>query len=244
MRWVSGCARAWLIEPIQAMGRLVAPNLCEVCGAGAAEGIPLCTSCEAALPEGGSRRGASEALPNVFAYRYAGESAHSLLRRFKYGGATHLADLIGRAMARQWRRSGWGLAEAVLVPVPLSPGRFRERGYNQAMLLAIVVGDALGLPVLDLLRRVRPTRSQTRLREDARAANVRRAFAAKAASPRWPLVLVDDVWTTGATLRGCRDVLEGAGHTVAASATGFWTPPREAELWGAKRGDRLRRSEI
>ena len=92
----------------------------------------------------------------------------------------------------------------VLVPVPLHPSRQRERGYNQAHVLAAALGEALSRAVAgDVLRRIRPTPQQTGMSGPAeRRANVQGAFEAESGALAGQRVwLVDDVYTTGATLR-------------------------------------------
>ncbi|MCS6773684.1 MAG: phosphoribosyltransferase family protein [Anaerolineae bacterium] len=111
---------------------------------------------------------------------------------------------------------------AVLVPVPLYVQRQRVRGYNHSALLARHIGQALELPVDErTLRRVRNTEQQARIRDDAtRQANVRGAFKA---DPRCAnaaqIILVDDVFTTGATLRECALALKAAGAQAVAALT-------------------------
>jgi ComF family protein len=168
---------------------------------------------------------ADDAVPFVAAYRYQGPVAHALVHRLKYAGAIHLAAPFARALASAWREAGWS-TEVALVPVPLSRARRRERGYNQAALLASELGHGLGVPVLDLLVRVRGARSQTGFGRIARRTRVSGTFAAGSATPYLPLVLVDDVRTTGATLEACRSALARAGHHVAGTASVFVTPKR------------------
>jgi len=100
------------------------------------------------------------------------------------------------------------------VPVPLHPLRRRERGYNQAELLARHAARRFGVPVArDAVRRVKDTPTQTRLDRRQRAANVRGAFKAAPAAALKGLhvALVDDVLTTGATTSACARALLGAG---------------------------------
>jgi predicted amidophosphoribosyltransferase len=99
----------------------------------------------------------------------------------------------------------------IICPVPLHPVRLRERGFNQAEVLAGTVSSAVGIGVVEGLERLRLTKPQTGLDPRARRENVRGAFAAhtaKVAGRR--ILLVDDVWTTGATLVECAKVLTRA----------------------------------
>lgn len=100
----------------------------------------------------------------------------------------------------------------LLVPVPLHPSRLRERGYNQALLLAREVSTASGRPVAEPLSRRFATKPQWNLGRSARRANLSGSFAAARGSMKGlRVLLVDDVCTTSATLEECAKALRRAG---------------------------------
>lgn len=137
------------------------------------------------------------------------------IHRYKYQRAlwfeAFLGDLLIREAACELRSGKWHY----LVPVPLHPLKEREREFNQAARLAVMLSRATRIPVnTRLLRRIAPTQTQTLLSRDERAANVRKAFAPR--DPRQRLageriVVLDDVFTTGATTSACAKVLRSMG---------------------------------
>lgn len=144
----------------------------------------------------------------------AGGLILELIHRYKYQRALwfepFLGELFVRVAAPELSRGKWD----VIVPVPLHPAKQREREFNQAERLARHLARATGIPVNEkLLVRIVPTRTQTLLTRAERAANVRRAFRARPGRrlDGRRVVIVDDVFTTGATTNACAAALRAAG---------------------------------
>lgn len=148
--------------------------------------------------------------------------ARSAAHHLKYGGWPRVSESLAIVMTPMVQFT----AGSILVPVPLSAGRLRRRGYNQAEVLARALGQLTGLRVrTDLVRRVRETTTQTALAPEARQANVSDAFAARVPAGL-RVILVDDVFTTGATLLAAgRALLEGGAKTVGAVTFARAVPP-------------------
>ena len=163
--------------------------------------------------------------------------ARDAVHALKYGALARIADDLAEAVAGialPGRDAAW------LVPVPLGRQRLRERGYNQSERLARALARRWRRPVVDLLARVRETATQTALTPEARLANVAGAFAVAegsiagltpgrgpGVSRAWPsLIIVDDVFTTGATLAEAARALEqGGARTVLGVTFGRATLP-------------------
>jgi len=147
------------------------------------------------------------------------------IHRFKYSRAlwfeNFLADLLLREAVPVLRERHWDF----IVPVPLHPLKHREREFNQAEILARHLSAAAKIPVNEkILRRVTPTRTQTLLTRAQRAANMSGAFAVRKGVrlDDQKIILVDDVFTTGATTSACAKALSGAG----AAEVCVWTVAR------------------
>jgi ComF family protein len=183
-------------------------------------GGPACAQCgelvELAFHED-TRCGACLADPPPFDRARAavayGPIARALALKLKYGRRPGIALTMARPMRRV---AGPMLEGALVVPVPLHRWRLWSRGYNQAALIArAVVHDGSGELAIDLLERPKRTPALRNLSRMARARAVAGAFAI---SPAWKervrgrhVVLIDDVYTTGATVKGCSRVLKRAG---------------------------------
>ncbi len=144
-----------------------------------------------------------------------GEVARSVVLKLKYSGRPGLAETLARFMRRHLPELGGVEKAPLLVPVPLHRWRLWKRGYNQAALLASALARG-GLDVApDLLRRVRATPPLKGLGRRERALTVRGAFRVtekgKAVLGGRPVILVDDVFTTGATAGACARALKRGG---------------------------------
>lgn len=137
-----------------------------------------------------------------------------LIQQWKYHRALYLLEEI-ETLIRQMPGLHAYMESATLVPVPLHPRKLRERGFNQSRVLADSFAKAAGnRPVVELLRRITDTQSQTFLKLDARRRNVKNAFAlSKNALLKKDqnYIIIDDVFTTGSTLNACSAVLRKAG---------------------------------
>lgn len=198
---------------------LLLPPTCPGC---AREGRVICADCRPHLarrldePPGvplGLRASSPPGIVQLeWCAPYSGP-ARACLGALKYAGELRLVDPLGSLLAERWRHAGVG--GDVLVPVPVHAARRRQRGFDQAVLLARAAGRLLDLPVVTALERAAETAAQHKLGRRARAANVGKAFAVRqemlhAIRGRW-VILVDDIVTTGATLGGCAEALLGAG---------------------------------
>jgi ComF family protein len=180
---------------------------------------PWCERCGQPEPHFGPCRLCHQwpaALKSVRSAAWLFEGAQHAVHGLKYGGLPRIADDLATAMT-PLRPDTDG--PSALIPIPLARKRLRERGYNQSEVLARALARKWRIPVLpDLLVRTRETPTQTALTPGTRLANVRAAFAvANAQCPmindQWTLIIVDDVFTTGATLAEAARALEQAGAT-------------------------------
>lgn len=204
-----------------ALLEILLPPACAGCGA---YGRLFCEACHRLLqplsrgqdhfsaPDAGMVLGDALLLAHA-AFAHAGPMRRAL-QRLKYGGAARLANPLARAAAPALLHLLDVAGPAVLVPVPVHPARLRQRGYNQAALLAGALAAEARLPLSDLLIRTRATTRQHGLTRAARLHNLRGAFAVRRGR-RIPdsVILIDDILTTAATLESCAVVLRSAGVT-------------------------------
>jgi competence protein ComFC len=188
----------------------IADPYCNVCSRpfeGLISGIFACPNCEDRPP----------AFDCVVSKYHAKGLLRDLIHRFKYGRQFYLRGVLAQYLVEAMQDERI-LAQAAdcIVPVPLHPTRFRERGFNQAEALAEAVFKRGGVPRVSILRciqRKRYTQTQTRFDRSERMLNLRNSFAMRKNSDvrGKHLVLLDDILTTGSTLHECAVVLREAG---------------------------------
>ena len=236
---LSAAAGAWsrllasgsaLVDPVLAV---VFPQACPACQRPLDRPTrgPLCGPCWLSLPRhpqppcacggaasqagacGRCRRGLSAFAAGASLGPYEG-SLRTAIHELKYGGQRRVASRLAEAALREDAVRTVVAPGTVLVPVPLHPRRQRERGFNQSELLACEIARRTGAQIAPaaLVRRA-DTPPQTGLTAAARRANVKGAFAVRqrARVAGRCIVLVDDVFTTGATARACARALREAG---------------------------------
>ena len=232
------------LEPLHALLSLFYPATCVACSASVERSQYLCPECRDRAPRIVAPFCAkcSEPFPGaitqtfrcancehrvlhfdcaVAAYRSRGV-VRRLVHQFKYSGQRYLRFPIGEWLSQTMRDSRLeGRHLDVIIPVPLHPARKRERGFNQAALLAERLGDSTGLRLYPALERIRYTTTQTLHDRAERMENLRGAFRLRKNRDVRDLrvLLIDDVLTTGSTLSECARVLKAAGAVSVHAAT-------------------------
>lgn len=220
---VCGGARArpgdgYVCGDCQARVRFIEPPFCDRCGRPFEGDLTTrfeCASCREMEWHFHSARSAVATRAPVL----------EIIRRYKYNRALWFEPFLAGLLIRAAGPVLGGQAPDLIIPVPLHFTKKREREFNQAESLAERLGAAARIPVNKrLLRRVLPTRSQTRLSRQERLVNMRGAFAVQAGAKLngERVVLVDDVFTTGATTNACARALITAG----AGEVSVWTVAR------------------
>jgi ComF family protein len=160
----------------------------------------------------------------LFYHQSHSETAR-IIYRLKYNNRPDIGEDMGHVMAQELLSTGFFSDIDVLLPVPLSRKRLRQRGYNQSEMLAIGVSDITHLPIIThALQRKDFHQSQTLLNRWQRQENVAKSFQLKDGSQlhHKHILLIDDVCTTGATLAACSNALkEIEGIRVSVLTLGF-----------------------
>jgi competence protein ComFC len=229
---------------IQGAVSLLYPATCAICGKNVRAGEYLCDGCEAKVirvtapfcqtcsqPFEGSISSVFNCAncahrmiyfdAAVAAYRGRG-IVREVIHEFKYGRQIHLRHLIARWLAAALIDER--IRDVVfdrIVPVPLHAARQRERGFNQASVLAELLSAQTSIPSRPVLERIRYTTTQTALDRAERMENLHNAFRLRknADVRNLRVLLIDDVLTTGSTLSECARVLKRAGAVAVYAAT-------------------------
>jgi ComF family protein len=211
-------AEGYVCGDCRAKARFIQAPLCERCGRPYEGDITTrfeCANCQEMEWHFQSARSAVVARDPVL----------EVIHRYKYQRALWFEPFLAELLIRAASPALAAQRPSMIVPVPLHPAKRREREFNQAERLAARLGAATHIPVNKrLLQRVVPTRTQTQLSRPERLDNVRNAFAMRQGQRLngERIVLVDDVFTTGATTSACARVLVAAG----AGEVCVWTVAR------------------
>ena len=206
----------------------IAPNVCPMCGAElATPAMGLCEDCNERFPRLPETRcpgcgGPADSLMKqcreclteeerpwqiaVSAFVFD-DLARTAVHRLKYRGRRELAPFFARHLAENWRQYSDGFVPDAVTPVPLHWWRRFQRGYNQAGDVAWFLAKELEIPFMKLLKRVKYTKAQVTLDAQKRMANLKSAFAGNDEARGKRILIVDDVFTTGATLTAAAKAL-------------------------------------
>ncbi len=193
-------AESWLCQSCLNQIPFITPPICERCGTSASN-VHTCQEC---------KNNPLHYIDGIRSVSFFDKNPmHTAIHFLKYRNHKAVASILAQMLVDTYRRHQ--LKATVILPVPLHISRFRERGYNQSALLAVSMGNMLGLPVnTTTLQRTRPTQSQTKLQAAERQKNVAGAFKCNnnEALSGQTVLLIDDVCTTGSTLDACAAALK------------------------------------
>ncbi|MDI6732058.1 MAG: ComF family protein [Candidatus Margulisbacteria bacterium] len=190
---------------LNALLDLIFPPRCEVCKKDGKEA--LCNSCFSAIRFMKPHLG----VHSVAVYDGVMKEA---IQRFKFNKRKNLAGPLGVLMVQYIAELKINMQEIdTLIPVPLHPRRQRERGFNQVHYLAEIVSRYFGKPVVPALSRVKDTKPHFGLGREERFININQAFAVNDSRAVYNkrILLIDDIYTTGATMAECSRTLQIAG---------------------------------
>ena len=189
------CPDCW-----NAIERILPKNSCRTCGKWISRG-DICTECRSQPPS----------FEQIRSWAYYQGAARQIVTGIKYQRRFGLLPYLSPALADSIQ--SWGISFDFITPVPLGKMRFRERGYNQADLIAKPIARILNQSYHPgALERIHETRSQVGLDAGERRANLQGAFQANSEICRnKSFLVIDDISTTGATLNACAEALRQAG---------------------------------
>jgi ComF family protein len=225
---IFNASKSWFLH-------ILFPRVCFCCGADMArkDANPLCPECMADLKpvDGLVCRRCGLPLKDGGAYCYSCKklknfkcsfirsglkftpASRALIHSFKYQGYIRISKFFAPIMYNTLRNHPEFFEADILAPVPIHKSKFKERGFNQAMLLAQDLSRLCGVPVMEALKRKIKTESQTSLGRKDRLKNIKGAFECvdKESVRGKAIILIDDVCTTSATLEECARALKKSG---------------------------------
>ena len=194
---------------MEEMKDVLFPKFCVGCNL---EGDWLCEKCFliADLPKIDKAVANLDGVTALF--EYGENSVSKLIRFFKYNYLLDTVDIFRKIIFNTNFNNAW--SGFVIIPVPLHARRERERGFNQSEILAKIISEKFGLAINQNLKRVVYTAQQAKLSGDERRKNLKDAFAWVGGGIPEKVLLVDDVFTTGATMQECAKVLKNNGVKI------------------------------
>jgi len=207
-----------ITEVFRSLGDFLFPPACILCGGECPGDRKFCPSCENRLTERAFDYSppprAIKSIDRIFVLLPYDDECRTLVHAFKYHRMPSAARMAGRLMGRKTAGVIGEFRDAILVPVPLHPDRLFERGYNQSALLAEGFASFAGNRIRDdIIARTVRTPTQTALSAEERARNVSGAFryTGDMSLGGMPVIIVDDVMTTGSTISECARALKSGG---------------------------------
>ena len=199
---IVGFGRGDICQPCMEKVKLIRGPACMKCGKPVTEEEEYCHDCS-------RKKHVYQCGMAAFEYK----SVAPAIYRFKYKGRQEYAVFFGRCMAKKLEEKFIQWKPEALMPVPVHPSRKRQRGYNQAELLAWEVSARTGVPVYsNIVKRWKKTAPQKDLDDIQRQNNLKRAFKIDINDVKLnTIVIIDDIYTTGSTIDAMAGILHKAG---------------------------------
>jgi competence protein ComFC len=205
-------------EILRSLIDFIYPPTCPACGGFFLDDGLLCSPCTESLTEKAfSFSTPHRVLPNIdsitilFPYD---TQCRNIIHGLKYKGMPSIGIFLGKLLGNKVLQNMAPDGTPIIIPVPIHPSKFKERGYNQSELLAVGFASTTGYPIGEhFIERIKKTETQTALEFERRILNVKNAFrySAKTSLDGRSIILIDDVLTTGSTITECARVLKEGG---------------------------------
>lgn len=213
---------------------LLFPKRCAYCRRIVGSDVPCCPKCRAEMP--GMKqplcRTQDGSADRVYCAVWYDGFVPNAIGQFKFYGKSQLAAHFAELMMERMGERLWEEQCDLIACVPMHRKKQRARGYNQAELLAKELSKRLGVPCKPLLAKNKDTREQHKLSGKDRLTNLKGTYVSKVLSGQ-KILLVDDVSTSGATMRECAAALKQAGASAVIGAAIALTPRHEQSVQAA-----------